>query len=346
MIQDVAYLRWAEERYGAVRIDLATSGIPEVPAAELGPLAIDDQRMRPRFTEAVAARYTLDRAEVVTALGTSQALWLACAATLEPGDDVLCESPAYEPVWRIPEGLGANVRRFPWFDPDAIAAALTPRTRLVIATSLHNPTGHPIPREAIASAAAACAATGAYLVIDEVYADFEPGPARTSRAIAPNVIAVSSLTKRYGLGWARAGWVLAPPDVAERARYAVRHSTGQNGTAPSATGVAALSRLDDLRARADTFAAGKKEIVADWIRAHPRLSWDPPAHGIFGWIRVPGAGDLRPGIERLCAEHGVLVAAGSFFGVPDAFRVAWTQKREALQEGLALIAESLGVDQK
>src|SRR5688572_17539974 len=129
-MEDIAYLRWAEARYGGVRIDLARSDIPDFPAADLGPVAVDDWRTRPRFAEALAARYGVPTEEVVPALGTSQALWLACAATLAPGDEVLVEDPAYEPLLRVPEGLRATVRRFPWFDPDAIARALTPRTKL------------------------------------------------------------------------------------------------------------------------------------------------------------------------------------------------------------------------
>ena len=91
--------------------------------------------------------------ESFPALGTTHALWLACAALTSPGDDVLIEQPVYEPLIRIAEGAGARVLHFSRdprdgfaLDPDRIARAMTPRTSMVVVTNLHNPSGRPCER--------------------------------------------------------------------------------------------------------------------------------------------------------------------------------------------------------
>ena len=79
--------------------------------------------------------------------GTSMANMLAMAALIAPGDEVLIEHPAYEPLVAAARFLGAEVKRFartgPAFalDPEAVAREVTERTRLIVLTNLHNPTG-------------------------------------------------------------------------------------------------------------------------------------------------------------------------------------------------------------
>ena len=98
--------------------------------------------------ERIAAHYGVEPAGVATATGTSGANFLVCAALLQPGDDVVVEQPAYDPLLAVPRLLGANLVRFDRrfedgfrLDLERIDAALTPRTRLVIVTNPHNPTG-------------------------------------------------------------------------------------------------------------------------------------------------------------------------------------------------------------
>ena len=334
------------ERYGRVRADLASSGIPAVSSDVLGPVALDDLDAPRDFADAIAERYGVGVDEVVPALGTSQALHVACAAILEPGDDVLVETPTYEPLHRVPIGLGARVRTFTRshargyaIDVAEIRAHLTERTRMVLVTSPHNPSGIPIPRAQLEELARTCADVGAALLVDEVYAEFANGRPESARAAGQNVVAVSSLTKRWGLGWARAGWMIASPEIAGRAQIAIRHSVGHPGTAHAALGLAALRALPALTERADAILEGGADVVNDWIESRDRSSWKRPPAGPFGFVRVEGAEDLRPAIDRLCTEHGVIVAPGSFFGAPGAFRIGWTCAKDVLEYGLSKLDE-------
>lgn len=348
------YLRWARRFYGQVTFDLATSGIPTVASSEpLPALAGDDAAMWERLCLAIASHNDVAAGEVLPALGTTQALWLACAALTSPGDEIIVEEPAYEPLVRIAEGVGARVvhvrrearERFA-IDPDRIESAMTPRTRAVVVTNLHNPSGVRAGDDVLRAVARAAELRGAFVIVDEVYSAFDAfvdkrGVFRGSaRKLAPNVVAVSSLTKCYGLGPERIGWLLGPSDVIDRAGDALIASTGMLPRSHARVALAAFSELPTLAARSRRLLAGKRERVAAWVASHG-LSWSAPVEGIFGLVSVPGREDLTPAIERAALERQVLVAAGAFFGIPDAFRIAWSIPGDLLDEGLERLAEAL-----
>src|SRR5258706_2959800 len=149
MFRPTRYLLWARRFYGKVPFDLATSGMTSVTGAELGaPASLDDPAGWENLRNAIAHYNDVPASEAIAALGTTHALWLAYATLLAPGDDVLVEAPGYEPLERIAEGIGARVVRFDrvasegWaIDPARVARAMTPKTRLVVVSNLHKPTG-------------------------------------------------------------------------------------------------------------------------------------------------------------------------------------------------------------
>jgi aspartate/methionine/tyrosine aminotransferase len=352
----VRYIQWALEHYGKVELDLASSGIPHAAWAELGvpEPSLDDMASYERFREALAIYNDVPAAEVVPALGTSHAIFLAYAAMLSPGDEVLVEAPGYEPLTRTAAGLGAVVRTYerPAGDGfhvscERVAAAITPRTRVIVVTNLHNPSGVRTPDATLLELAKIAEARGAYLLVDEVYAPFDEladdGVFRKSaRKLAPNVVAVSSLTKCYGVGLHRIGWLLGPPEIVASAETAVIATCGHLPLSHAARGAAAVANIAKLSKRAKAMLAGKREIAAQWAKTIPNATWSAPTSGLFGLVTLADPADLRPRIESWAKEHGVLVGAGSFFGVPNGFRLSWaTLPTEKLEEGLAKLAKLL-----
>ncbi len=364
MLPRVDYLSWAIETFPHAKWDLATSGLLSISAADLGlPASLSDLGALRSFASKIAARYGVPVAEVVPALGTSGAVWTA-AATVLPARlagasaeasgaeafEVVIEDPTYEPLLRVIEGFGAVVKRVARpadegyrLDPARVAAALTDRTRLVVIASPHNPTGLVTPDEDIAAIARACEARGAYLLVDEVYRELA-APGTTARRLGPNVIAVSSLTKCFGVGWARAGWALMPAELRGAAHVAEMHATGTLPTTCGAIGAHAFDRLRDLEARAAAISAGKRAIVDAFLARHPALSWTPPpSRALFGFVRAPGI-DITAGLARALSEHGLAAVPGAFFGAPEGFRLSWASlPPDRLGTALDLLATSLGL---
>lgn len=351
MFSRVRYIEWAMRLYGRVSYDLAASGVPRVPTSEIAagvPPGADDFETYPRFVEAIAQYNDRPAAEVVPALGTAHAAFLAYAAMLSPGDEVLVERPGYEPLVRCAEGLGAVVRTFDRredrgfaIDPADVAARIGPRTRAIVVSTLHNPTGVRTDDATLRELAAIAEARGAWLLVDEVYAPFDDLPesgvfARSARRLAPNVVAIGSLTKCYGLGMHRLGWVLGPPEIAAHAHDAVVATAGHLPAPHAAFGVAAFASLGKLAARAKASLGDKRAIADAWVRSMPGVRWSAPREGVFGLVTLPGDGDLLPRIEHLAETKGVLVAAGTFFDMPRSFRLSWAScDAERFAEGLA-----------
>jgi aspartate/methionine/tyrosine aminotransferase len=331
------YLTWARQFFGTVTFDLAVSGIPIVSAAELGdPPDRSDLAGIERFARSIAHYNDVPRAEIVPALGTAHAIWLAYASLVSPGDDVLVESPGYEPLLRAAEGIGARVVRFErradegWtLDPDRIARALTLRTRVVAVTNHHNPTGIRTPDDRLRAVAAVCQARGVHLLVDEVYAPFDAltdggGVFRGSaRNLAPNIVCAGSLTKCYGLGPHRIGWMLGPTDVVARAEDVLTATLGNLPLEHANLGAHALERIEALAARARLLVAGRREQVTAWMAARPDLVWSAPSEGLFGLATSTRSGELLPLLEAAAREGGLLVSPGTFFGVPNGVRVSW-----------------------
>ena len=225
------YMTWAK-RHAAERYNLANSGILGCDRADL-PIALEDlapdggnAEGYPPLKEAIAAKYGGGAERVVLAQGTSGANFLACATILERGDEVLVEHPTYEPLLAVVRYLGAEVRRFSrsfenryQIDLDEVRSLLSPRTKLIILTSPHNPSGAVADGRTLQHLAGLSAESGIFLLVDEVYRDilFEDAPPSAVH-LGPLSVATSSLTKSYGLSGLRCGWILCEPPLAERMR--------------------------------------------------------------------------------------------------------------------------------
>jgi hypothetical protein len=345
MYAETDYLTWANRLFGKVERNLAKSGVANVRLSELGvPESLDDPTALERLRARIARFNGVTAAEVLPALGTTHALWLACAALLSPGDELLVEHPTYEPMWRIPEAFGARVIFFDRreeegfaLDPARIARAVGPKTRAVLVSDLHNPSG----LRAGAETLAALAGLGVPLIVDEVYAPFdllagEDGVwGRSARRISPNIIAVSSLSKTFGLTAQRNGWLLADPAIVRRAEHALTSNVADMPLAQLNIAAHVFDRLPELAKRTRATLAEKRARVAAWVKARPMLSWHEPPEGLFGLVRIAGAGGLLETIERGAREQSVLVAPGEFFRAPGCVRLAWSVAPEHLDDALA-----------
>jgi aspartate/methionine/tyrosine aminotransferase len=358
MFPPVAYLQWARRLYGKVRYDLAASGIPSVELAEIDANRNEDERLPPAVASeslrVAIARYNAVRVEeAIAALGTTHALWLAYTSLANPGDEIVVEEPAYEPLVTIAEGMGVRVRRFARpraagfaLDPDRIAEAMSTKTRAVVVTNLHNPSGARATDDELRAAASAADAGGAALVVDEVYSPFDDLVdaggvfGRSARRLAPNIVAVSSLTKCYGLGHERVGWLLGPSELVERAEDVLIATSGAFPLCHARQGARAFRNIDRLAARARDVLSGKRALVSRWAEDHG-WDWSAPSAGLFGFASIAGRGDLTALIEEAARARGVLVTPGAFFGAPDGFRLAWSAPEADLKVGLAHLEGAL-----
>jgi len=350
------YMRFAKLETGA-RYNLASSGVADCALSDLGATMADLELHGPNaygyapLTHAIADRFGVDPACVVTAAGCSFANHLALAALVSPGDEVLVEDPTYELLVSTLGYLQADISRFPrrpeeaWrLDVAAIGAALTPTTRLVVLTNLHNPTSAPADEATILAIAETAARIGANVLVDEVYLEltFRDGRARTAFREGANIVVTSSLTKAYGLSGLRCGWILAPPPLAER----MRRLNDLYAVAPphvaERLSVVAFERLGDLRARANAMIDQNRTAYRDILGDHPGLDQVVFDQGttVFPRPRHGGADAL---VEVLMARFETSVVPGRFFGRPDHIRVGLGGEPAMTRAGLERLGRALSL---
>jgi hypothetical protein len=350
------YMHFA--KFGAdARYNLATSGVANCDLADLR-LTMEDLALHGTNTsgyrplmERVAARFGVDIGCVVMpGGGCSFANHLAFAALLGPGDEVLVEDPTYELLTSTLSFLGAQVRTFErratdaWrLDPERIAAAITPRTRLVVLTNLHNPSSALAPIADVHAVAAAAEKVGAMVFVDEVYLellateDHAPTAFREGGAI----VVTSSLTKAYGVSGLRCGWILAPPALAER----MKRLNDLFGVHPphvaERMSVVAFDRLGELRARAAAILAANHAAYRATLGGHPKLDQIIFEQGTTVFPRLlDGDGDRL--FERLTTQFETSLAPGRFFARPDHVRIGLGGDPRTTVVGLQRVAEALG----
>jgi aspartate/methionine/tyrosine aminotransferase len=347
------YMHWAKTASKA-RFNLATSGVGAFPLRDLPfeYVQLEINGNNPYGYEplksAIAQRAGVDMDCVVTAEGTSMANYLAMATVLEPGDEVLIEHPAYGLLMDALLYIGATVKPFAreesagWaIDPAAIRRALTPRTKLIVVTNLHNPSSVLTPDHVLREVAGLAESVGAKLLVDEVYLDavYENTP-RTSFHLAKNIIVTNSLTKIYGLSGLRCGWVLAQPDLA-RAMYQLNNLFAATWVHPGELmSVAAFEHLDAIRDRARRVVDADRIALAEFLDLHPAVSAVRTEWGTTSFVRLL-RGNADEFLERLRAKQETSAAPGRFFDMPDHFRLGMGVDSAMFCEGLRRLSLTL-----
>jgi aspartate/methionine/tyrosine aminotransferase len=303
----------------------------------------------PPLMERIARRYGVTRENVVTVEGCSFSNHLALAGLVEPGDQVLVEEPTYELLLAVLGYLRADVVRFQRaadqgfrLDPDAIGRAVTPRTRLIVLTELHNPSSTRADEQALAAVAEIARRAGARLFVDEVYLDLayrDPPPSAIH--LGDHVVVTSSLTKAYGLSALRCGWILASAPLAERL-WKLNDLYYVNAPFVSEQlSVTAFDRLDYFRARADALIEANRSAYREILGGHPRLDQTIPEAGTTVFPRLLGE-DVETFCARLIADWETCVVPGRFFERPDHVRIGLAGDVAMTREGLQRFARALG----
>ncbi len=220
------------------------------------------------------AYYGLAPEDVLVTFGATEAIAAAILGLCDPGDEVVIVEPYYDSYAACIAFAGARRRtvtlRPPDFalDPDALRAAVTPRTRVMLLNSPHNPTGRVLSADELGAVAEVCVEHDLICVSDEVYehlvyADAHIPPA-TLRGMGERTLTVSSIGKSFSFtGW-KIGWCSGPAELVAAVRTVKQFLTFAGGT-PLQHAAAAALRLpgtyvdglrDELRAKRDRLCAG------------------------------------------------------------------------------------------
>ncbi len=329
-----------------------TAGLPELRAAVAGKTAGD-------------LGMPLTAAQVLVTNGAKQALYNTFATLLDPGDEVLFNSPywvTYPESIRLAGGVPVPVQteESDGFRAtvEQLEAARTSRTKVLLFASPHNPTGAVARRDEVDAIGRWAADNDLWVVTDEIYqllvygdVEFTSIVARVPE-LAERSVVINGVSKTYSMtGW-RVGWMVGPTDVIAAATNLQSHATSNVDNVAQAAALAGLTGpMDDAEQMRAAFDRRRRRMV-ELLCAIPGVSCVEPHGAFYAFPSFEGAlgkelGPRRPEstielAEVILEEARVAVVPGEAFGAPGYMRLSYALGDDDLEEGLNRIAKLLG----
>jgi aspartate/methionine/tyrosine aminotransferase len=288
----------------------------------------------PELREAVA-RYmsglhpAVDAARIAITSGGVSALMLAVQALVDAGDEVVAVTPVWPNLTAQPAILGARVRSVSlvpragqWtLDLDALRAAVTAATKLLVINAPNNPTGWTLTRAEQQAILDHCRGTGTWILADEVYERlyFEPTPGGCAPSFldvsAPDdrLVVVHSFSKSFLMtGW-RLGWLVLPPSLVEGMGKLIEFNTSCTSVFTQRAGIAALAHSAEITPRVVTHLKACRDTLVPLLAELPGVQVAPARGGMYAFFRLEGFDDSLALAKRLVAEAGLGLAPGNAF---------------------------------
>jgi aspartate/methionine/tyrosine aminotransferase len=357
--------RWMTRHETHVKYDIAESGILPMTTADLLellpageraaaldrlltlPLGYSEARGTEDLRGLLAATYTRGDADhILVTTGAIEANFLLFNELLSPGDHVIAPYPAYQQLYSVPRAIGCDVSLWKVgpetgyrYDVDALERMVTPRTRLIVVNTPHNPTGAMLSPDDARRVYALADSVGATILGDEAYRWLAvPGGdafATPFFDMGERGISVGTLSKPFGLPGLRIGWIAGPPDLVRRCWGLRDYITLSPGKLNDALACLAVAHRDRIVERNTRIITANLATATTFMAEHKALlSWTPPKGGLLALMKY----DLpMPSLEladKLAMEESVMLAPGSAFGYEHHLRLGIGQRPDIFAEGL------------
>ncbi len=319
----------------------------------------------PELLDAIRTKFqrdnglTFDTEQILVSTGAKQSMFNALQAICDPGDEVILIAPywvSYPGMVRlagaVPVVVPSSLERMFRPDLDAVARAVTPRTRAVIVNTPANPTGIVYTGEELRRLAAIAAGAGAYVISDEIYEKVLFDGKHVSIGSLPDmherVLTVNGLSKAYAMtGW-RIGYMGGPlPVIRAAAKVQGQVTSNANSIAQKAAVAALLDRDGPVHTMTEEFRRRRDLVLSDLASLHGAATVKPQGaiyffidvHAYYGRTTengqaVTGSVDLA---RYLLETWHVGSVPGEAFGDDRCIRISFACAREQLREGLKRI---------
>ena len=293
--------------------------------------------------------------------GGKQAVYNSFAALLDPGDEVLMPAPywvTYPEAIRLAGGVPVAV---PTDEStgfrasiEALDAARTDRTKILLFVSPSNPTGAVYSPDEVEQLGKWAAANDLWVITDEIYEHLVYGNAEFSSMpglvpeLADRAIIVNGVAKTFAMtGW-RVGWMVGPTDVVNAAANLQSHSTSNVANVSQRAALAAVTGpMDCVAAMRDAFDR-RRRVLYEMLSAVPGVTCVEPegafyAFPSFASVLGKGWGDTTLELAANVLEQAkVAIVPGEAFGAPGYARLSYALGDAQLEEGLGRLAKFLG----
>lgn len=357
---------WYRDHLRPGIVDISSSGVPPMSFAQMCDLAevdqreLDDLRIEdshslgsPALRTALAAAWgNGDRDEALVAQGSNEVVFLVLHTLLSAADEVVVLDPIYHAYSVALQRIGCTVRRWTLrpvdaFEPDlaALAALVTPRTKLIIVNFPHNPSGVSVTEQQQAEIVDLAEAHHAYLLWDNAFAELshDRPPLPDVTRLYRRGLSVGTLSKAYGLPGLRIGWCLAPAPVVEATVGLRDQTTLFCSILVEHLAERVIRNRERFVGAYRDVVAGGRTIFLDWASSSPAVErTSMPAGGVTAMLRLGAVPDTEAFCRRLAAD-GVLLVPGAAFEQPAWARVGFAVDPDSLRAALAAVDSTAGV---
>ena len=322
----------------------------------------------PELRDAVAAYASrlhgpVGAERIAITAGGVNALMLAVQALVDAGDEVVAITPVWPNLTAQPLIMGAVLRCVSlvpmpdgaWhLDMQALLAAITPTTRLLVVNAPNNPTGWTLSAAEQQAILTRCRQTGTWILADEVYERLYYAP--SAHGCAPSfldvaepedrLVVVQSFSKSFLMtGW-RLGWLVMPPSLTPHMGKLIEFNTSCISVFTQRAGMAALAHEHEITPRVVAHLQRCRDTLVPLLQALPGVEVAPASGGMYAFFRLPGDGDSLEMAKRLVAEAGLGLAPGGAFGGQAQGWLRWcfaSRDPQRLVEGVRRLKMWLGL---
>ncbi len=310
----IAAIRAGKNRY------TPSSGMPE---------------LRTRLLEALKREAGIERSVLITS-GVSGGLTLALLSLVDAGDEVLFLDPYFVSYLHLVNMVGGTPRPIPSypdfaFRPEAIEAAITPRSKVLMINTPGNPTGRVMSPQEVEAAAAIAKKHNLLLIADEIYDRLcYDAPNPTPLSLAPDhVLVLRGFGKTYGMtGW-RMGYAAGPAWLIEEMTKLHQYTFV---CAPSMAQAATITAMETDVGEHRTAYAKKRDLVCELLS--PTFSFERPSGGFYVFPEAPKSFENATAFCEAALKEGVIVIPGGIFSGRDThFRISYATTDTMIRRG-------------
>jgi aspartate aminotransferase len=316
-------------------------------------------QLRQAIAEAMsqARGYPIDWQQVVVTPGAKPIMFYVILALGEPGAEIIYPNPGFPIYESMINFTGAKAVPIPLreerdfrFDVNELRSLVTPRTRLIILNSPHNPTGGVLEPEDLKAIAEICVQRDIPVLTDEVYehilyeGKFASITTYPGMSPAERSIILHGFSKTYAMtGW-RLGFGIMPRDLAEHVTRLMTNSNSCTNAATQWAGIAALKGPQDSVAQMVEAFRQRRDVIVEGLNSIPGIRCRKPKGAFYVFPNIQGTGmDSRTCERFLMDEAGVACLSGTAFGQygEGYLRLSYANSVENIQKALERIAKAL-----
>ena len=304
---------------------------------------------------------TYDRSQIIVSSGAKQTCFNVCAAVLDPGDECLIPAPywvSYPDMALLADGVPVSLYAGPEqgykITPAQLAAAITPRSKLLFLNSPSNPTGAAYTKTELQALGEVLAAHPRIVIAsDEMYEHiyWAPEPFTSFAAANPHLwnrtVTINGVSKAYAMtGW-RIGYCGAPRELVTAMSTVQGQSTSNASSISQRAATVALNGDQSCVATMNRAFKERHDYVVAALNAIPGVSCRPGAGTFYAFanvepaMRALGFDDDNAFAEYLLVEGGVAVVPGSGFGAPGHMRISFACSLQTLEQAMRRIERAI-----